>query len=305
MPASSSRLAASSLRMPSWNHTTRGCGCIARMSSTCSSRCSGRRNTSTRSIGSPIAQLPGAAQVVAAADGSALADPAIRRAIDAARPHIAPSFGCVIDAALAGDAVAIAASRTVGATVVIATKVPPHCPALSRIGDDLWVATIGDASAARAAEASPASVSRWSRAHDYLEDSPIALAIDLGPLHAVAAATAEPLEAWVAVDATPDAAGDFERAARARLGHAPFDKLQLTRTGDQIVIRTSHLEPDDLSALAPELLDALDPAPRPAAAPAPLPCPREVVRCADATHFYVVSIPDYFPFLDAPGSQVV
>lgn len=252
-----------------------------------------------------LAQLPGAAQVVAAADGEALADPAIRRAIDAARTHVAPSFGCVIDAALAGDAVAVAASRTVGATVVIATTgTPPHCPALSRVSDDLWVATTGDATVARAEEASAFAVSRWSRARGYLADAPISLAIDLGALHAVAAAQPHPLEAWLAVDAPADAAAAFERAARARLAQPAFKKLELAHRGDQIVVTASHLESDDLVALAPALLDALDPPPHPEPAP-DVPCPREVLRCIDASHYEVMSIPDFFLFLDVGGKPVV
>jgi hypothetical protein len=237
---------------------------------------------------------------VAAADGPALADPALRRAIDAARPHVAPAFGCVIDAALASDEVALAASRTVGATVVIASAAEPHCPALSRIGDDLWIATTGDATAAPASEASPQSVSRWGRARDYLQTAPVAVAIDLGSVHAVAAAQPNPLEAWLAVDATAEAADTFEQRAK------PFAlyKLDLARTGNQIVVRTNHYAPDDLALLVPALFTALDPAP---VIPAkdPLPCPREVLRCTDATHFEVVSIPDFFAFLAAPGEPVV
>src|SRR5678815_1781648 len=55
-----------------------------------------------------LAQLPSTARLVAAADGSALARPTFRRVVDVARPRVPSSLGCVIDAALTGEAIALA-----------------------------------------------------------------------------------------------------------------------------------------------------------------------------------------------------
>jgi len=224
---------------------------------------------------------------VIAADGAALADPGVRRVVDVIRPHIAPSLSCVIDAALASEAAALSASRTVGATVALVTPTPPHCAALSRVSDDIWVATTGDASTAPAPEASPGGVSRWHRARDYLDSAPIAVAIDLGSLHAVAGAQAQPLQAWLAVDATPELASAFEQQARGVVS----PHLAVTRTGDQVVVRTSpELTIADLDKLAPLVAAMIDPPPAAAAAP-DLPCPHDA-RCADATHWEVAAVPD-------------
>src|SRR5215216_2164927 len=55
-----------------------------------------------------LGQLPSDAQMVAAADGPALAGPTFRRLIDVARPHVPAKLGCVIDAALTSQAGALA-----------------------------------------------------------------------------------------------------------------------------------------------------------------------------------------------------
>lgn len=52
IPRSSSIFAASSLYMPSWNHTYFGCGCICSLSNACSTRNSGLRKILTISTGS-------------------------------------------------------------------------------------------------------------------------------------------------------------------------------------------------------------------------------------------------------------
>ncbi|MGE5184672.1 MAG: hypothetical protein ACM31C_21520 [Acidobacteriota bacterium] len=239
------------------------------------------------------------AQLVAAADGPVLADPVLRKAFDALRPRVSDQLGCVIDAALAADAVAVAGTRTTGAVIAIAAaSPPPACPALSRVADDLWVATIGDATVAPAREASVLAVSRWARARRYIEDAPVALAIDLGGAHLVAAAQVAPFQAWATLDAPPAIAAFAEARLRARLdgwriaGAAPAAKVRAERAGGQLVVRADSLDADELGKLAPALLDDLvDPPPPPRAAPR-LECPdRKIVeRCTGPTSFDVVSV---------------
>jgi hypothetical protein len=243
-----------------------------------------------------LARLPGVAQLVAAADGAALADPALHQAIDAVRPRVAERLGCVIDAALAADAVAIAATRTTGAVIVIAGSPPPRCPALSRIADDLWVATIGDTALAPAREASVLAVSRWARARRYLIDAPLALAVDLGGPHVIAAAQAQPFAAWVALDTSPAIAAFAEARLRSRLdawnlaGIAPKGKLHAARKDGQLVVHADALDGDELGKLAPALLDVIDRPPAPPRPPA-LPCPTTVIRCVGPSTFVVTSVP--------------
>jgi hypothetical protein len=67
--------------------------------------------------------------------------------------------------------------------------------------------------------------------------------------------------------------------------------LQVSRTGDQIVVRTSsEFSLADLDKLAPLVTAMIDPPPA-VLAPADLACPHEV-HCADATHWEVATIPD-------------
>jgi hypothetical protein len=239
-----------------------------------------------------LALLPGAAQLVGAADGAALADPAVRRVVDVARPRVAAELGCVIDAALAADAVAVAATRTTGVAIVIATRSAPRCPALSRIDDELYLATIGDATVAPAEEASVLAVSRWTRARSYLLDAPLALAIDLGGPHVVAAARPDPFEAWAAIDAPAGQLPAIEAAAR-RLD----PKLQVTTRDGQLVV---HADQPDLVAA---LLDVVDPPP-PARVRVGFDCPRGAT-CSDGTHFTVRSLADTLRDMIADGEPVV
>lgn len=59
IPAARRVAATRAFRIPSWNHTTFGAGCMARNSGTCSGSHSLRRNTSTMSTGRPSsARLP-------------------------------------------------------------------------------------------------------------------------------------------------------------------------------------------------------------------------------------------------------
>ncbi len=209
----------------------------------------------------------------------------MRRVVDAVRSRLAPELGCVLDTALAADAVAISATRTTGVAIVVVARAQPRCPALSKIDDELYLATTGDATVAPADEASVLAVSRWARARSYLLDAPLALAIDLGGPHVIAAARPDPFEGWVAVDASAAQLAVIEPAVRAL---AP--KLHVIAHDGQLVVRADRLDPDELVALAPALLDAVDPPP---AAPtrAGFDCPPGA-RCSDGTHFAVRSLPD-------------
>ena len=198
-----------------------------------------------------LALLPAEASVVAAADGTSLV--AWRRAVDVARTYAPASFGCVIDAALSADAVALAHGET-GTTIVLVSQQPAAaCPAIARIADDVYVATLGDSTIERGLGP------RWDRARDYLATAPIALAADLGDRHVLAAA--EQSSAWLAIDARdPDAVQRAVSDAIARWSPLA-KKLAVTRRAGQIVVRGTALDPDELATLAHDVLAQLDPAP--------------------------------------------
>ncbi|HUJ62056.1 MAG TPA: hypothetical protein VLX92_26300 [Kofleriaceae bacterium] len=247
-----------------------------------------------------LTQLPGDVQLVAAADGAALADPAFHRVIDAARPHLPASWGCVLDAALASRAVALAGGRA-GVTVLIATRAAPVCPQLGRLADGTWVATIG-AGAPVPRDRSVAADPRWDRARAYLASAPLAAAADLGGRHVVLAAQPAPVDAWLAIDAgDPDATARDVDAVLARLHTA---KLHAERAGDQVIVRGHLLDADALEGLAGELLRLWDRVPAAVVAPAP-PCPPDA-RCLDPTHVEVASIEDVLLAIAAvPGRPIV
>src|SRR5258706_1849105 len=91
-----------------------------------------------------LEQLPASAQVIAAADGPMLASPTFRKIIDATRSKLPGDLGCVVDAALTGEAVAVAVDPRVGTTIVVITRAfAGNCDALSKLGGDRYVATIG------------------------------------------------------------------------------------------------------------------------------------------------------------------
>jgi hypothetical protein len=237
-------------------------------------------------------RLPADARVVAAADGAVLATPALRHVIDALRPRLPASLGCVIDAGLAADAIALAADRA-GATVVIVTRASiASCPALSRLAPGVWTATIG---ALPATPRSALDAVRWSRARRYLVGAPIALAADLGTRHIVAVAQPDPLDVWVTIDAVAGALPDA--AVRATIGRwsGPLGaKLELTAVADQLVVRATGLESSELERIARDVLDALDTR-DPARAPAAFGCPPAgaiVIACAEPMHLVVHSVRD-------------
>src|SRR5262245_10850279 len=174
-----------------------------------------------------LAKLPAQAQLVAAADGTALA--AFRPAIDAARPFAPAQLGCVIDTVLTSEVVAVGVAPGSGATIVIVTRAHvAHCPALSRIAGDMYVATVGGGTVAQDAGASVLGEPRWARLRSYLVNDPIAIAFERADQRVLAVAQPKPLDGWVSIDAADVAAS--ERAVRAWIDrqHALTGNLVVT-----------------------------------------------------------------------------
>ncbi|MBV8762030.1 MAG: hypothetical protein JO257_32350 [Deltaproteobacteria bacterium] len=202
-----------------------------------------------------LALLPAEASIVAAADGSALA--AWRRAVDVARPYAPATFACVIDAALSADAAALAHGET-GTTIVLVSRRPvATCPAIARVASDVYVATLGNSTIEHGLGP------RWTRARDYLATAPIAIAADLGDRHVLAAA--ETGAAWLAIDAADPDAAQRELAQTIARWSSLGSKLAVTRRGSQVLVRATALDPDEVAALAHDVLAQLDPQPARAA----------------------------------------
>ncbi len=243
-----------------------------------------------------MAKLPSRALLVAAADSRALGP--FRPAIEAARPFMPRSLDCVVDAALTGETVALAVEPGVGTTVVIITRAHvARCPALSRVAGDTYIATIGAGSVAATAHESPLGDPRWSRARTYLVNDPIALAVDGAGQRVVAVAQPRPLAGWLTIDAVDIA--PVQRDLRAWLEHQRttairpvVDSLVVQARSNQLLVRTTKLEPDQLALLATAVLRSLDAPAEPVAA-ATFTCPPsgpDVVRCTDHTRVVVRSL---------------
>ncbi|TMQ08976.1 MAG: hypothetical protein E6J90_05940 [Deltaproteobacteria bacterium] len=244
-----------------------------------------------------LAGLPADAVAVVAADGRALSHPRLRAVLDAAAVRWPSSLGCVVDAAVASDAVAATLDRAGNVTVIAALPRPPRCPALSQRAPGLWIATLGAGPAATGGLDDP----RFARARPYLLASPIAAAV-LGDVHVLAAAQPEPFDAWVAIDVP----GDADPVARAiaeqitRLGHEPATaaiaaRVHAARTAPgQLVVRMTDPGDGDLAAAARSLLAWAD-EPGPRAPPAAFACPASgtgatVIVCSDGTRYRVASL---------------
>jgi hypothetical protein len=212
-----------------------------------------------------------------AADGRALGEPAFRGALDALRAHLAPSAGCVLDAAPTAEAIAAGVDRDGGGAIVAIVGCAPRvdCPALAHVADGTCVA------ATAVARGTPSlDDPRWARARRYLLDAPLAVAGTLGDDHVVAVARPEPREAWIAIDARdPDVA---ERALRAAL--APT-QATFERAGGQVVARLADV---DLGELVGRWARARDVVLRPAPTSA---CPHDdVVLGCDGARVRVRSL---------------
>ena len=237
-----------------------------------------------------LAKIPATAAVVIAADGRALAHGRIRPLVDALRPELPTALGCVIDAALASDHVAVGIGADRAFTIALASRAPVKCRALSKLADGIWVATLGDG-VERADGASVASDPRFARARPYLGRAPIAVAAQLAGGKVIATAQPEPLEAWLAFDAdsvaTATAAETRARDHLARLGKnpatAPLAGIAVTRTATQVKVTLGGALAGDLGIAAKAVLARE----REVAAPPPIACPTQlaapVVECKAAT----------------------
>lgn len=242
-----------------------------------------------------LEQLPAQAHVIVAADGPALSSSAFRRVIDAARPHVPASLDCVIDAAMRGRAIAVAIHPDTGATIVLVTRAHvARCPALSKIADDLWAATIGAGTLAEDRTQSVLAGERWERARPYLLREPFALAIEHPTHRAIAVAQPEPVDAWVAIDSldTSALARDVEATlARWKAEGATAGTLEVRRAGTQVAVHAEQLAADDLEQIVVDLLRASDLATAPRAPV--FSCPPTgsgIVNCHDGTHVTVISV---------------
>ena len=193
-----------------------------------------------------LAVLPGSARVVVIGDGTALARHAGRSALDAVRPYVPASLGCVLDLAGSGAEASALAIADDGAVIALVARgaLPKPCAALSHYEPDLWVATVGDATPADDADASVLRAAAWARARPYLADAPVAVA----STHVIATARTEPVEVWIAADGTPDLA--LAAAWRAA-------NLELTSHGGQLVARTHAPNDADLAELVRQTLRAI------------------------------------------------
>jgi hypothetical protein len=242
-----------------------------------------------------VAGLPSEAQLVAAADGTALGP--LRAVVDAARAFLPATLDCVVDAALTSEAVAVAVTPRVGATIVVITRAHvARCPALSRIANDTFVATLGAGTVAARPAASPLHDPRWARARSYLTDDPVALAIAGDDVRVVAVAQPRPLAGWLAIDAGDGAAVDRDvRAwiARQRTSglQAFASRLTVQTRGSQVLVQAAKLESSELALITTDLLRVLDAPAR--SSPPTIACPAnsaEIVRCTDGTHVVVRSL---------------
>ena len=219
-----------------------------------------------------LAGLSADAVAVAVADGRALAHPRIRGVLDVLAARWPASLGCLVDAAVASDAVGVAVDRASNITVLAALPRPPRCAVLSQREPGLWIATLG---AGPAAPTAPLlGDPRFARAQPYLESSPIA-AVALADVHLVAAAQPDPLDAWVAFDVPggADALAPAIATLIARLEREPATaafaaRLHTTRPAPgQVVIRLTGPLDDLAPAVRTALAWADAPEPRAAAAP--------------------------------------
>lgn len=279
--------------------------------STASAACHGKSTAPPRER--VLARVPADAQIVLAADGKALAGPRIRAVVDVLRPRWPARFGCVIDAALASDHVAVGISASRDLTVVISTRTAVTCPPLSKIGDDLWIATLGNGKAATAGSVLDAEA--HARARPYLATAPIAASIVLPGVKVLATLAPDPLEGWLAID-TPDipsalaeqrVRGVVDRMARTESTAALAQTITISHDGPQVVARLSDPVEADL-AIAVRTVLAWYAAPTVRATIA-FTCPPlapPIIGCANGTTLTVSSLQDAVgPLLAAEVTVIV
>ena len=206
-------------------------------------------------------KIPAGVTAIVAADSRALSHGRFRALVDALRSEVPAGFDCVVDAALAGEHLAAGIGPSGELTIALATRAHVRCAALSRIDDDLWIATLG--TGAPAAGASVLTAEEHARARPFLRDAPVALFAVRRNVRVLATATPEPLAAWAAFDATDiPAATVLANEVRSAVGAAaqseaiaPLSKaITIERTGSQVVARLGNVPGD----LAVPLRAALD-----------------------------------------------
>lgn len=233
-----------------------------------------------------LAQLPGHALVVAAADGPALSRPAFRRIVDATRARVPTELGCVVDVALTSEAVAVAVDPQVGTTIVVVTRAfVGKCALLSKVGADQYVATLGGGTVVTDRKQSVLVDPQWGRARDYLLHDPVAIAAELPEQHMLGVAQPDPLDGWFTIDA-PQAADAIEKSLQS-LG---AEKLRVKRKDTQLLVTLERPDPDDVILLVTELARRADSSP---SRPAPvLTCVTAFAGCKDGAQYTVPSVPD-------------
>jgi len=243
-----------------------------------------------------LEEIPANAQVIASADGPLLATPSFRRLIDASRAKLPGDLGCVVDAALTSEAVAVGFDSRLGTTIVVVTKAfVGNCAAFSKLGADRYVATIGGGSVVSDRKQSVLGDTQWRWARDYLLTNPVAIAAELPAKRVLAVAQPDPLDGWVAIDSLEPTTIDRElnelgarwrSEGKMQLG----TKLKTSRSGAQVVVRLDKPDVDDLIALVDDLARNAN-APREARLPAFV-CPPEgdtVKSCKNGTALVVPS----------------
>lgn len=247
-----------------------------------------------------LERIPATAQLILSADGAALGTTAFRRVVDSLTPHVPPSLACVAEAAVTSEALAVGVQLDVGTTIVLVTRATvDRCPALSRLADHVWTATIGGGAPVSDRAKSVLAAPMWERARPYLLHEPVAVAAELPALRLVGVAQPEPVDAWLAVDAV-DSVG-VERAIKSMIDRwrTPptielAGKLTLERKGTQVAVQADGLAIEDLLSILTDTLRVVE---QPAPAPTPgtaFACPVQpgngIVSCHDGTQYKVSSV---------------
>ena len=127
-----------------------------------------------------LAHLPTVTRFIGVADSAALAAPNLHKSIEAARAFVPASLACVVDAALAADAISIGEDDH-GIAIIIVGGTPTTCAALSTIAPGIAVATIGAPQLPAADAPHAIDDPRWDRARTYLEHASIAVTSTCSP----------------------------------------------------------------------------------------------------------------------------
>lgn len=264
-----------------------------------------------------LARIPASSIAVLAAGGPSLAHPRLRAVVDVLRPAWPSRLGCAIDAALAADHVALGISQARSATLVIESRAKVRCPALAKLADGLWVATLGEPESVTGARGQPSVLDdpKFARARAYLVSAPIALTIDVPGGSAIGTATAAPLEAWLALDVHPLFADVIENRVRGYLdglrgdpATGPFaSHVEVTRTGSQIVARLGGTIDADLAGATRAVLAAharVTPVARASYLCPPIAPP--LIACEPGNRLAVTALgPAVTPLIDASLAPVV